>query len=115
MTPEEERPLLPTLADNPRVAASLRESLAVLRDAADPALRRRIDAVLDGEASLRDLARDEEFAGLVGPLAERGWTQWEALPEEDRQLLAAEAEAFVETHSAQAKTPGGSAARIGDI
>lgn len=92
MIPDQERPpLLPTLANDPRVEASLRASLAVLRDAADPALRRRIDAVLGGEGSLRDLARDEEFAGLVGPLAERGWAQWEALPEEERRRLADEA------------------------
>ena len=90
---DETRPLLPSLADQPRLQEALRASLEVLRNLADPELRPRIDQVIAGQASLRELSRDEGFADLIGPLAERGWTQWEALPEEERAQLLAQADA----------------------
>ena len=40
---------------------------------------------------MRELARDESFAAMVGPVAERGWRQWEAMTDEQRDGLAADA------------------------
>ena len=72
-------PLLPTLRHDPEADRALRDSLRVLRDhAEDQNLRERIDHVLSGRASLRDLARSEEFAAFVGPHAEQGLRDWEA-------------------------------------
>lgn len=86
-----EEPLLPSLAGNRAMDVALRDSLRILREQADdPDVRRRIDAVLDGRAALRDLARDRQFSALVTPLAERGWDQYEQLSEEERERLAAE-------------------------
>jgi hypothetical protein len=89
-----EEPLLPTLAQNRALDGALRDSLRILGDHADDDadddVRRRIDAVLEGRASLRELARDEEFSAFVGPLAERGWEQYDQLTDEERERLAEE-------------------------
>lgn len=83
--------LLPSV-NNARVNAVLVDSLQALRAHTTQAdLRERIDDVLVGRASLRDLAREESFAAVVGPVAERGWQQWEAMSDEDRDRLAADA------------------------
>lgn len=83
--------LLPSIS-NARVNAALADSLRALRAHTRQAeLRERIDEVLAGRASLRDLAREDAFATVVGPVAERGWQQWEAMPDEDRDRLAADA------------------------
>lgn len=86
---EEEQPLLPTLRD-PVVDRALRASLRVLRDQCDdPALRERIDRVARSDGSLRDLARDADFAAFVDPLAERGRTEWEQMPAHERERRTA--------------------------
>ncbi|WP_114424009.1 hypothetical protein [Nocardioides houyundeii] len=88
MSEEEPRPLLPTLAANSKLDAMLRESLRTLRDhAEDEAVRRRIDAVLRGEESLRTLARDDEFGAFVAPLASRGYGTWDAMDPDQRERL----------------------------
>lgn len=76
--------LLPGLG--PASNASLERALRVLRDTAtDPAVRDRVDDVLAGPGSLRDLARDDGFGALVGPLAERGWQRWQAQDDDARR------------------------------
>ena len=89
MSPAEDLPpLLPSLAREHRLEESLRESLRVLRQQSDdPQLRDRIDDVIAGRASLRDLARSAEFDSLVAPYAERGYQQWDALDAEEREDL----------------------------
>ena len=85
-------PLLPTVAHERRLEEALRASLRVLRDQSDdPRLRERIDAVIAGRASLRDLARSGDFETLVAPYAERGYQQWDALDEEAREGLVDQA------------------------
>jgi hypothetical protein len=85
---EEQPPLLPTLAADRTLDAALRESLRTLRDhAEDESVRRRIDAVLRGELSLRRLAREEEFGAFVAPLAARGYAAWDAMDPEERERL----------------------------
>ena len=84
-------PLLPSLVGNPVLDAALRDSLRILRDEADePGVRRRIEDVLSGRATLRELARDQEFAQFVSPLAARGWAEYEQIDPEERDRLVAE-------------------------
>ena len=85
-------PLLPTLADHPFLATKLRESLQSLRDHADPQMRERLTAVLEGRAGLRDLARDPSFGSFVGPLADRGWEKFEAMSEQERSAAVVAAQ-----------------------
>ncbi|KGN31745.1 hypothetical protein N802_03445 [Knoellia sinensis KCTC 19936] len=95
---EEQPPLLETLRFEPRMAAHLRESLRVLRDdTSDDAMRRRIDAVLEGRESLRELARSDAFADFIGHRVEQALAEYEAQPEEVR---AADLErAIAEAHT----------------
>ncbi|MGG5259965.1 hypothetical protein [Phycicoccus avicenniae] len=73
----------------------LRRSLEVLRDRADdPALRRRMDEVLAGRASLRDLARDDGFDAMMTPLVERGMHDLDELSPEERARAEAGAAAL---------------------
>lgn len=89
---EELPPLLPTLVHEPKLGRSLRESLLVLRDQSeDGGLRDRIDEVIAGRGSLRDLARSPDFESFVTPYAERGYQQWEALDDDQRHDLADQA------------------------
>jgi hypothetical protein len=77
--------------------AHLRESLAVLRDASDDrALRRRIDDVLEGRASLRELARTPEFTAMVDSRIDRAVEEYDAIPQDvrDAGLQRALAEAL---------------------
>lgn len=75
---DEERPILPGLAEYPDIARSVRESLTILREHADGPLRDKLADVLAGGASLRALARDPEFTGFVGPLADQGYEMLQA-------------------------------------
>lgn len=78
-------PLLPTLRDDPQADRVLRDSLRVIRDRVDDAaLRRRIEEVLSGRGSLRDLARSGEFAAFIGPYADEGRRTWDAQRRDDQ-------------------------------
>lgn len=91
---DEESPLLPTFQHDSHLDRSLRESLRILRDQADETeMRGRIEDVLAGRASLRDLARSESFAEFVTPLAERGWERWDAMGLEEQERLVEQARA----------------------
>ncbi len=87
------RPLLPTLAVRSKLDAALRENLRILAERTDSdALRHRIQAVLDGTASLRDLARTPEFGQLMEPLVADGARRLAALTPEQRADLERQAE-----------------------
>ena len=82
---DDRQPLLPTLRD-PRMDQVIRGSLEVLRErATDDDVRRKLDAVLRGELSLRTLARDGGFGAFVAPMVERGAREFDALPPETRR------------------------------
>ncbi len=93
--PSAEAPLLPGSSVPDAVQTHLRRSLERLRDQAeDPAVRRRMDDVLAGRASLRDLARDEAFSRMMTPLVERGMSRLEDLTPEDRARAEADGAAL---------------------
>ncbi len=74
---------------DPRAAALLRQSLTTLRDrmATDPgsaALRRDLDAVLNGRLDLRDLAEVPAFRALAEDGMRAVEAEWQALDPEDR-------------------------------
>ena len=80
----------------------------MLRDQAqDPAVRRRIEAVLNGQGSLRDLARDDAFSTMMTPLVERGMARIDAMTPQERERVAADAEALSrgEATSTEARGP----------
>jgi hypothetical protein len=88
-------PLLPGAPLPDAVQAHLRRSLELLRDQAeDPAVRRRMDDVLAGRASLRDLARDDGFSAMMTPLVERGMQRLDDLTPEERARVEADAAAL---------------------
>jgi hypothetical protein len=90
------------------VQQHLRESLTVLRDQAqDPGVRRRIDEVLQGRASLRDLARDDAFDTMMTPLVERGMARLDALDPQERARAAADAQALERGEPTQAEQESG--------
>lgn len=75
-------PLLPTLTD-PSLNAQLRRSLEVLRNnCPDEQLRKRLEGVLAGTHSLRDLADSSVFESFVTPLTQRGLEQFERMESE---------------------------------
>lgn len=88
-------PLFPGLGLGPAMEQHLRQSLTVLRDnASDAGVRERIDAVLAGGLSLRELAVDPDFGSMMNPLVDKGMRQLDEMsPEEDTQARAG-AEAF---------------------
>ncbi|MEO5609178.1 MAG: hypothetical protein ABIQ61_05700 [Ornithinibacter sp.] len=82
----EGEPLLPSLRDQPRLAHHLRESLKILRDAAeDEALRNRIQATLDGRGDLRALVRSPEFRSMADARIDDAARQWQEIPAEERR------------------------------
>ncbi|MGG5260756.1 hypothetical protein [Phycicoccus avicenniae] len=93
---EERPPVLPTLRNEPRLEAHVRESLRILRDSTDdPALRRRLEDVIAGRGSLRELARTPEFTAMADARIDRAVAEYEAIPAEERdaELRRALAEA----------------------
>lgn len=93
--PAEGTDLLPGAGLPPAVRGHLRRSLEVLRDEAqDPAVRGRIEDVLAGRGTLRDLAGDGAFGAFVEPLVERGLRRIDELTPEERARVAADAEAL---------------------
>ncbi|WP_377640246.1 hypothetical protein [Oryzobacter terrae] len=102
--PAGEPPLLPGAALPSRIQQHLRESLTVLRDQAqDPAVRQRIEAVLAGRSSLRDLARDDAFSTMMTPLVERGMARIDALTPQERERVAADADALARGEATSAE------------
>ncbi|EAQ00860.1 hypothetical protein JNB_11814 [Janibacter sp. HTCC2649] len=96
---KEPKPLLETLRFEPRMEAHLRESLVILRDDSDDrALRKRIDDVLAGRASLRDLARSADFTAVIDSKIDRAVEEFDAIPEAER-------EADLQRAIAEAHTP----------
>lgn len=89
---DEYRPLLPTLR-NEAYDRHLRHRLSLLRDHAPDRLARMIDDVLDGRRSLRGLAETDEMNQFAAPLVARALERFQALPEDERAGLAAEAQA----------------------
>lgn len=83
---DERSPILPTLRNEPRLEAHVRESLRILRDSTeDPALRRRIEAVVAGRGSLRELARSPEFTAMANARIDRAVAEYEAIPAAQRE------------------------------
>ena len=85
-----ERPVLPHAgAANPALDRLVRENLRRLAEVTeDPALQRRMRAVVDGRASLRDLAFSGDFQDFLEPLVESGLEHWQSLPESEREAYA---------------------------
>ncbi len=112
MPDDDARPLLPNPDIPPAVQAHLRRSLEALRDQADdPTVRRRIDDVLRGRASLRELATDGGFSAFMEPLVRRGLRRVDELTPEQRDAAEAGAQALRrgEDPSADGPRGGGSA------
>ncbi|MBM6401269.1 hypothetical protein [Phycicoccus sonneratiae] len=75
---EPEQPLLPSYRSRPDLDRALRANLRTLRDRCpDADLRERLDAVVAGRASLRELARSPEYQAFLGPLVLEGARRWE--------------------------------------
>ncbi len=101
-------PILPSLAGEPRLEAHVREGLRVLRDSVeDPGLRRRMDDVVAGRASLRDLARHPDFAAMMDSRIDRAVAEYEAIPEEVREAELARARREAQTPPPDAAAPPG--------
>ncbi|QKE83657.1 hypothetical protein [Arthrobacter sp. NEB 688] len=88
-------PLLPGAPLSGALQTHLRRSLEVLRDRAEDAgVRRRIEDVLAGRATLRDLAGDDRFSAFAAPLVEQGLRRMDELGPEERRLVAEDAAAL---------------------
>lgn len=84
-TPREPEPLLPSYRGRPDLDRVLRDNLTLLRDRCeDPAVRRRLGDVLEGRASMRDLARSPDYQRFMGPLVLEGARRWQEAQLEDR-------------------------------
>lgn len=83
-------PLLPHAgAANPALDRLVRENLRRLAEVTeDPVLRRRMAEVVDGRASLRELAFSGDFQAFLEPLVESGLEHWQSLPESEREAYA---------------------------
>lgn len=87
--------LLPGLGLGPAMEQHLRQSLTVLRDnAGDPGVRERIDAVLGGRLSLRELAVDPDFGSMMEPLVHAGLQKLDEMSPEEESRARAGAEAL---------------------
>ncbi|HET8765855.1 MAG TPA: hypothetical protein VFM86_00875 [Pedococcus sp.] len=83
-------PVLPHAgAANPALDRLVRENLRRLAEVTeDPGLRRRMREVVDGRASLRELAFSGDFQAFLEPLVESGLEHWQRLPEAEREAYA---------------------------
>lgn len=85
--------LLPSLAAGSDADRRLRHQLAALANAiGDDRVRRDLRDVLDGRASLRQLAQSGRFAEALGPLVEVGMRSYREPTGEAAVLVAREAE-----------------------
>jgi hypothetical protein len=76
------------------IARQLRQSLEVIMSAtSDPDLRRQLDDVLAGRASMREFGATEAFAGIMDRIPRERLNRSLALPEDERERLAARGEA----------------------
>ncbi|MBM6403959.1 hypothetical protein JQN72_06855 [Phycicoccus sp. CSK15P-2] len=99
-------PLLPGLADRPDLDRALRRSLETLRDAADPPVADRLRAVLEGRASLRDVAREGAVGSFVGPLADAGWERYEQMSDTEIEEARRTVEGGPDTSETPPAPPG---------
>lgn len=83
--PREPEPLLPSYRGRPDLDRVLRDNLTLLRDRCeDPAVRRRLGDVLEGRASMRELARSPDYQRFMGPLVLEGARRWQEAQLEDQ-------------------------------
>lgn len=93
----EERPLLPSLADDPAMALQLRKSLRNLSDATpDPSFKKLVADVLSGRTSLRDVVDSTTFSNVVNPLVIGAVTDLSQLSAEEKESLAAHGQRRIE-------------------
>lgn len=73
---------------------SLRRSLEILKSATpDPEIRRRLDDVLAGRASMREFGLSGAFASILDQVPKGAMERAAAMPEDERQRLAERGEA----------------------
>ncbi|RDI24061.1 hypothetical protein DEU38_111138 [Rhodococcus sp. AG1013] len=97
MTVVEERPLLPSLENDPAMALQLRKSLQTLSDATpDQAFKTMVTEVLAGRISLRDVVDSTTFSGVVNPLVVGSLTELSQLSAEEKEALAAQGQRRIE-------------------
>lgn len=82
----------------------LRDSLEKIRSSsvADSGLRSRLDDVLAGRTSLREVGMSDDFARALDRISARPLEQVTAMPEQERTRLAEQAEAELEQLGRQA-------------
>lgn len=84
--PAEPEPLLHSYRGRPDLDRLLRDNLTLLRDRCeDPTVRRRLGDVLEGRASMRDLARSPDYQRFMGPLVLEGARRWQEARHEAQQ------------------------------
>ena len=97
-TPPEPDSIL-TFTRGDRVAAEqLRRSLVAIRDhLGNEALAARVDGVIQGQATLRELTRDPVMLGELGRAMDRFASEWAQMSPDERAALAEQGQR--ETHS----------------
>ncbi|QNG18193.1 hypothetical protein G4H71_02985 [Rhodococcus triatomae] len=111
----DERPLLPSLDDDPAAALHLRKSLRTLAAVTpDPAFKKLVGEVLDGRADLRDVFDSQTFTGVVGPLVTGAVEELSALSDEEREALAEQGRQQIEDAYAAEKAAQASRDRAVD-
>lgn len=79
------------------VSRGLRRSLEILKSATpDPEVRRRLEDVLAGRASMREFGLSDAFAKLLDGVPKHAFEQAASMSEEERSRLAAQGEAELE-------------------
>ncbi|MEU8894398.1 hypothetical protein [Nocardia sp. NPDC048505] len=79
------------------LSRSLKASLEILRSATpDPAIRKQIEEVLAGRASMREFGLSDAFAKVLDGVPKQVFDQAASMSEEERARLAAQGEAELE-------------------
>ncbi|NLG56557.1 MAG: hypothetical protein GX542_13080 [Rhodococcus sp.] len=100
----DERPLLPSLDNDPAMAARLRKSLSSLAASVpDPAFKKLVGEVLDGKTDLRSAFDTSTFSSALGPLVANAGEKFADMPDEEREALAEQGRAHVDAEYAAAK------------
>lgn len=88
-----DEPMLDVAHGDPADNHLLRQALTQLSEVSDdPEFQALVGDVLAGRASLRDVAFSEVMGRVIGPLAEQGAAQYDALSDEERRQLAEQGE-----------------------